>query len=124
MAGPNSILPKNFTAGAAVGKHKIVKASSGKVVQGAAATDLVFAVSLEAAAADGDRLDCEVIGIALVKAGGTVAFGDYVVSDANGDGVAGTAATAKQRAVGIAMDSAVDNDIFPVLICPSQFDLA
>ncbi len=126
MAGPNQLLNKAFTAGGVIAVNKIVKfdAVDDQVVEAAANTDLVMGVSLEPAAASGDRLEVAVLGIAEVKAAGTIARGDYVVSDASGDGVAGTATTAKQQAIGIAMASAVSGDIFPVMIARSQFDLA
>ncbi|KPL10738.1 hypothetical protein AMJ85_05310 [candidate division BRC1 bacterium SM23_51] len=126
MAGPNQVLNKTFKAGAAIDIHKIVMFDSADdtVIHATAVTDLPFGISLGAAAALGDRLDVAVIGIGEVKLGGTVNRGDYVVSGAAGVGMPGTASTAKQRAVGIAMAYGVSGDIIPVLICPSQFDLA
>lgn len=126
MAGPNDLLSKAFTAGAAIAKNTIVKFDSAddQVVIAAANTDLPIGIAMEAAAASGDRIDVQVAGIGEVDMAGVVARGDYVVADSNGEGVAGAAATAKQQAIGIAMQTAADGDIIPVLIARSQFDLA
>ena len=126
MSGPNDILTKTFVAGAAIAKHTILKFDSvdDQVVVAAANTDLPIGISLEAAAAADEQIEVAVAGIAEVKAAGAITRGDYVVSGAAGEGVAGTAATAKQQAIGIAMAGVADNDIFPCLIARSQFDLA
>ncbi len=125
MAGPNETLVKAFKAGAAVAKNTIVMFDADdQVVVATAVTDLPIGIALEAAAASGDRIDVAVAGIAEIKAAGVIARGDYVVAAAGGEGVAGTAATAKQQAIGFAMLGVADNDIFPCLIARSQFDLA
>jgi len=125
MAGPNNLLTKTFIAGAAIAKNTIVMFSADEtVVVATALTDLPIGVSLEAAAAAGDRIEVCVAGIAEIKAAGAITRGDYVVSAAGGEGVAGTGTTAKQQAIGIAMIGVADNDIFPCLIARSQFDLA
>ena len=126
MAGPNETLVKAFKAGAAIAKYTIVKFDSedDKVIVATGVTDLPIGIALEAAAASGDRIDVAVAGIAEVKAAGAITRGDYVVATTGGEGKAGTSATAKQNAIGKAMAGVADNDIFPVLIAPSQFDLA
>lgn len=125
MAGPNDLLTKTFVAGAAIAKHTILKFSADDtVIQATALTDLVIGVALEAAAAAADRIEVAVAGIAEIKAAGAISRGDYVVATTGGEGVAGTASTAKQQAIGIAMLGVADNDIFPCLISRSQFDLA
>jgi len=126
MAGPNVTLTKSFKAGAAIAKYTIVKFDSADdtVVVATGNTDLPIGIALEAAAAAGDRIDVAVQGIAEVKAAGAITRGDYVVATTGGEGVAGTASTAKQQAIGIAMEGVADDDIFPCLIARSQFDLA
>lgn len=126
MAGPNNLLTKTFTAGAAIAKNTIVKFDSAddQVIEATGVTDLPVGIALEAAAASGDRIEVAVAGIAEVKAAGAISRGDYVVSGAAGEGKAGTASTTKQQAIGIAMQGVEDNDIFPCLIARSQFDLA
>lgn len=111
-------LQKTFYAGAAVAANRIVKpgADNTKVVVGAAATDKVIGVSDNLGAASGETLDVILDGIALVKAGGTIAMGDLVASDATGQGVATTTAT--HRWIGVAMEDAVSGDLFGVRIAP------
>jgi len=126
MSGPNDLLVKTFKAGAAIAKNAIVMFDSADdtVIVATAVTDLPIGIALEAAAAAGDRIEVAVAGIGEVKSAGVIARGDYVVAAAGGEGVAGTAATAKQNAIGVAMNGVADNDIFPCLIARSQFDLA
>lgn len=126
MAGPNNLLTKTFEAGAAIAKHTIVMFDSvdDQVVVATSNTDLPIGIALDAAAAAGDRIEVAIAGIAEVKAAGVIARGDYVVATAGGEGVAGTAVTVKQQAIGIAMEGVADNDIFACLIARSQFDLA
>ena len=126
MAGPNEGLVKAFVAGAAIAKNTIVKFDSldDKVIVATSNTDLPIGIALEAAAADGDRIDVALGGIAELKAAGAITRGDYVVATTGGEAKAGTAVTAKQQAIGIAMLGVADNDIFPCLIARSQFDLA
>jgi hypothetical protein len=117
MAGSNQLFTKSFLAGGTIVANQIVKFGSADdtVVAAAAATDLALGVSLNAAAS-GERVEVQLLGIAEVKAGGTIARGDYVVSDANGDAVALAAATTIKVAIGRALRAAVDNDIVDVLL--------
>lgn len=126
MAGPNTLLTKTFNAGAAIAKNTIVKFDSvdDQVIVATGVTDMPIGIALEAAAASGDRIEVAVGGIAEIKSAGAITRGGYVVAAAGGEGKAGTAATAKQNAIGIAMLGVADNDIFPCLIARSQFDLA
>ncbi len=118
MAGPNNVLTKSFTAGAAIAKNTIVKfdSSDDKVIVATGATDLPIGVALEAAAADGDRIDVCLMGIAEVKAAGAITRGDYVVTAAGGEAVALSAAATLKKAAGRAMAGVADNDIFPMLV--------
>ena len=126
MAGPNNLITKTFEAGAAIAKHTIVKFDSADdtVTVATGVTDLPIGISLEAAANAGDRIEVAVAGIAEVKSAGVIARGAAVVATSGGEGKAGTAATAKQNAIGYAMNGVADNDIFPCMISRSQFDLA
>lgn len=122
MANPEFI--KVFTADAAIGKFRIVKAGAAdnSVALGAAATDKVLGVanSLGADAA-GDRVDVVLGGSADVVYGGTVAAGDLLTSDAAGAAVtAAPAAGVNNRVVGLALKAGVAGDIGSVLIFPSQ----
>ncbi len=119
MAGPNDLLTKTFVAGGTIVANTILKFDSADdtVVPAAGATDLAMGVALNAAAS-GERVDVQLAGIAEVKAGGTVARGDFVVSDGSAEAVAMAAAATIKMALGQAMASAVDGDIFPVLVSP------
>lgn len=119
----NSLLQKSFKAGAAIAAYRIVKlgAADNVVVQAAAATDALIGVANEVGAASGERQDVVMLGIAEVEAGGTIARGNYVTSDADGKGVAAAPATGvNNNVIGFALASAVAGDIFPVLLAPGS----
>ncbi len=113
-AGKTEERVKKFTAGATITLGDIVKFGSDDdtVVPAAAATDLLIGVALHDAANTAE-VTVQMGGIADVKAGGTVARGDLITSDAAGLGVV---AAATNRFVGFATKSGVVNDIVPVLI--------
>jgi hypothetical protein len=115
--GPSPLLTKSFTAGGTITANQIVKFDSADdtVVASAGATDLSIGVS-KAAAASGERVEAHLLGLVEVQAGGTITRGDYVVSDANGHAVALSAAATIKTAIGRAMQSAVDDDIFTILL--------
>lgn len=113
----NPLLPKEYLAGAAITKFRFVKfdATDGSVIQAAAATDKLLGVS-EHTAASGARVRANLIGIAEIEAGGTIARGDLLTSDADGKAVAAApGAGLNNRIGGIALVSAVSGDIFPML---------
>jgi hypothetical protein len=111
----NQILKKNYIAGAnGITPNSIVKFSgSGQVVLAAATGDLQIGVTDSFCnPSAGDRLDVMHLGIADVKLGGTVARGQLVTSDLNGNGVL----LVSGISVGIALESGVAGDIIPVLL--------
>ena len=114
----NEGLTKTFLAGAAVAANRIVKfgADALNVIQGAAATDKLIGVSDNLGAASGETIDVILDGIALVKCGGTVAFGDLVTSDATGQALATT--TAGNRWIGVAMEGGVSGDVIGIRLVP------
>jgi hypothetical protein len=114
----NPVYTKGFNAGGAIAAHTIVKFSSddNTVVAAAAAADLSIGVSTFVAAASGERCDVIMSGAADVLFGGTVTRGALVTADSSGRAVA---AATGNRAIGIALASAVSGDIAPVLIAPS-----
>lgn len=119
--GPNTILAKTFTAGAAIAINTIVKfTTDDKVINSTAVADLSIGVALEAAAADGDRIDVAVMGIANVKAAGVIAAGESVVPTTAGEGIILTPAATVGTPIGRAMGTVADNDIFPMLITPYE----
>ena len=125
MAGPNNLLTKTFIAGAAIAKYTIVMfdSSDDTVIVATGNTDLPIGITQDAAES-GARIEVALAGIAEVKAAGAITRGDYVVATAGGEGVAGTGSTAKQQAIGIAMEGVADDDVFSCMIARSQFDLA
>lgn len=119
----NNGLTKSYVAEAAVNPFRIVKfgATDGAVLQGAAVGDKLIGISTEIDAAIGERLDVVHEGIADLKLGGTVARGDFLTTDATGQGVtAAPAAGANAQIIGKAMASGVIGDIIPALVAPSM----
>lgn len=121
----NRGLTKSYLSGAAINPYRIVKmgADDDHVIQGAAVGDVLIGVidqPLAASAAE-DRVDVTHAGIADVEAGGAVTRGDYVTTDATGQGVAAApGAGVNNGVVGIALRSAAAGDIFPVLLSPGR----
>jgi len=118
MASRNEGLQKTYYAGAAIAASRIVKggADETKVVVGAAATDKLIGIGDSLGSASGETLDVIIDGIALVKAGGTIAVGDIITSDGTGQALATT--TAGNRYIGIAIDPGVSGDLIGVRIAP------
>lgn len=118
----NPTQTKNYVAGAAIAKYRLVKfgATDGAVLQGAAATDLLVGVAESLDAASGARVDVIRAGIAEVEYGGTIVRGNKLVSDANGKAVAAApAGGANVHVVGVAEVSGASGDIGSVFISPS-----
>lgn len=116
-------LVRNYTAGADVAANLIVKmgADDTHVVAAAAATDGAVGISTNINVANGQPCDVIHGGIADVKAGGAIARGDLVTADAAGKAVtAAPGAGVNNRIIGVALASAVANDIIPVLVFPSS----
>ena len=93
-----------------------------KVVLAAAATDLIIGVAYvpggdtnNNTAAVGDYVDV-IMGFCstYAKAGGTIAAGDRVTSDAAGKLI--TTTTALNKVVGIALAAAASNDLVPIML--------
>lgn len=111
----DAVLTKNYAAGGAIAARRLVKVGSadGAVLQAAAATDLIVGISPELGADSGARCDVYHLGIAELELGGEVARGGQVTADADGKGVAVSAAG--QRVGAIALQSGVSGDIIRVL---------
>ncbi|PHY20809.1 capsid cement protein [Caulobacter sp. BP25] len=113
-------LTKNYTAGAAVARRRIVKfdAVDGQVLQGAAATDAIFGVSdMSADCVAGDRVDVRLTGVAEIDVGGAITRGAPVTSDANGKAVAAApAAGSNVRIIGFANATYANGDIGDFLL--------
>ncbi len=110
----NPTLNKNYTAEAAVKKHRIVQFGSadGQVIYADSATAKSIGVSMELDADAGDRVDVTRTGMPEVEYGGTIAAGDLLTSDAEGRAVvAAPGAGANARVIGIAEHAGVLGDI-------------
>ena len=119
MGQTTGYLTKGYTATTAIGARRLVKfgAADGAVVLAAAATDLIIGVSTDIAADAAERCDVLMVGnIGEVVAGGTVARGDLLTSNASGAAI--TTVTAGNRYVGIAEVSGVAGDIISFIVAP------
>lgn len=118
-------LTRAFVAGAPVAQYRIVKpgAADGRVVQASATTDALIGVAIQpGGAASGAVCEVQMAGIADVVAGGAVAYGALVSTDADGKAVEASATAGSNiRVLGIALKSAAANDIFPILIAPGSY---
>jgi hypothetical protein len=118
-------LIRNFTAGAGgVAQYRIVKlgAGDGEVVAATAVGDTLLGVSVQpGAAAQGQRVDVVLAGVVEVSAGGAIARGDYLTTDASGRAVAAApSAGVNNGIVGIALASAVSGDVIPCLLAQGR----
>lgn len=115
---------KSRTAGAAIAPYRVLKhgAADLTVVQAAAATDALYAVSQQLGAdAAGDRIDVCLGGLPEVEYGGVVTRGDPMTSDANGKAVkAEPAAGSNVRIIGFAEVSGVAGDIVAFQFAPGS----
>lgn len=117
MASIHIPLIYTFEAGAAIAKGKAVKLSGDKktVVQASATTDQVIGVAQNVAANVGDLVEVAFPGggaKGLAKA--SIALGDEL--GVNADGSVQKVASANDRIIGYAMDSAVAGDLLPMLV--------
>lgn len=113
----NPGLTKAYSAEAEVLPNKFVKfgTAEGTYVLAAAASDALIGVSApDRTIAIGETGDVIHSGIAIVTAGGTITRGALVTSDAAGVAVASS--SYGNRIGGVALTSAVDGDLFPVLL--------
>lgn len=115
------ILIRNYVAGAGgVRQYRIVRvgAADGEVVEATAVTDALLGVSIQpGTAAQGERCDVVLGGVAEVAAGGTITRGAWVTANASGQAVAAApGAGTNNNVVGIALVSAAAGDVIPVLL--------
>jgi hypothetical protein len=91
-----------------------------QVLPAAAATDKLIGVS-EHDAATGTGARMQVGGRAKLKAGGTIAAGDLLTSNASGQAITAAPATGvNNRIIGYALEAAVSGDFFSGMIFPSE----
>lgn len=112
--------PYPATAGAAVGIGKVVKWSSGEVIQATAGTDVMFGIALDAATAQGDRIGVQIargsVARAVVNGSGTaIAVWDPLTATTAGVLIKTT--TSGNRVIARALAaSTASGDIIPVVI--------
>lgn len=119
----NNGLTKSYVAEATIAPFRIIKVGANDygAVQAQAVADKLLGISTEVDAQTGERFDVVHEGIADLKLGGTVARGDFLTTDASGQGVtAAPAAGTNNQIVGKAIISGVAGDIIPVLVAPSM----
>ena len=115
---------KNYVASGACTHRRLAKATAtdGVVALASAATDMIIGVfDYPNGAADGERVDVVLFGIAEVDFGGTVAAGDNITSDASGKAVAAVpAAGVNNKTAGRTLYGQVAGDRGDVLINPGD----
>ncbi len=113
----NDILTKTYLAGAAIDANRLVKLSADNtVIEAVDAATQIAGVSLTAAAS-GARIDVQVMGIALVKCGATIARSLPVTAEADGK-AAVAALTADVYCAGYLTETAADGDLRPLVLSP------
>jgi len=122
----DEVLVKNRVADGTIYQNRFVKEGTtgdGYALQAAASSDLIIGVSALPTntttpnyALVGVRLDIQHVGIADLLIGGAVTRGQLLTSDADGKGVAVSAAG--QRVGAMALQSGVTGDIIKVLVQP------
>lgn len=113
---------KSFAASAAITAKRLVKFTdtAGEVAPATSATHKIAGAADLGATAAGQLVDVAMVGDAEVTAGGNIAAGDKLTSDANGKAVVATLAAGVTRHVfGVALAPGVDGDIIPYLVAHS-----
>jgi hypothetical protein len=116
IVSPDDLRDIKNTSGATLRKGTFVKVKTSPTVEDEAApcsagTDPIYGVVYGRDIPDGDYGTAQIGGKAAVFAGGSVAVGANVTSDASGDGVT---AVAGNVIAGIAMTTGVDGAFFEV----------
>lgn len=120
--GAANAVHKSFVATAAISAKHLVKftANAGEVAPATAATDKLAGVADLGATVSGEMVDVAIGGMDEVVAGGNIAAGDKLTSDANGKAVVATfAAGVTTHVVGVALAPGVDGDLISYLVAPS-----
>lgn len=113
------LLTINRHASGAIEPYRILAATAtdGVLAQSTGPSSDHIAVSSNLSAADGERLDVEIAGIAPVQYGAVVAPGDPLTSDGDGKAVPATDA---DRVIGIAIEEGELDEIGSVLLLPGS----
>ena len=112
----NDGLTKSFYAEGTLEGRKLVTFGAGKltVKQATAASDALIGVTTQIGSETNGRVDVIFAGITEANAGGTIAKGDVLTSDASANVV--KASQAADRVIGIALEDAVAGDYVSILI--------
>lgn len=116
-------LVKNYTANGTVEKRRIVKfgAAEGEAAQANGNNAFLGVSGIRGAATAGDRIDVYMDEIRDIEFGGTVAFGDWLTSDADGKAITAVfSGTIQRNVIGRAMTAGVDGSIGQVHVQPQQ----
>lgn len=122
MGLKNQVLSIQQVAEATITEGQILKNGTAglQVLPAAAVGDKSIGIA-EHGAASGEGIRMQLLGRANIKAGGTIAKGDLLTSNASGFAVTAAPATgANNRIIGYALESAVANDEFSGMIAPSE----
>tara|TARA_R110002012_G_scaffold211148_1_gene381948 strand:+ start:312 stop:716 length:405 start_codon:yes stop_codon:yes gene_type:complete len=121
----------NIVAGETIAPYRFVECSTAADNTGLMAGDNARCIGVSSGdtkqfdsanhAESGDQVSLQMGAVVLVEAGGTIARGKQVTSDANGKATAATeTGTTVQEIAGICLESAASGTIFRVLWQPSQ----
>ena len=123
---PSGYAPGTFNMGyvanATVNAYRIVKfdGTTGRVIQGAAATDTTIGINQSPQLAlVNQEVMVQHLGLGKVELGGTVAAGDLLSSDSVGRAVTSLAAPT-DRVIGVALGAGGTGTVISVLIVPSK----
>ena len=122
------LLIRSYPCSADVPANTIVKfsdsANSTKIAPGAAATDALWGISDRMGCDNGGMADIVIGGLGELKLGGTVAAGDPITSDANGNGIKCVAAAGiTKRVICFAEEPGVLGDVIKVKVAVSLLQL-
>jgi hypothetical protein len=109
---------KKNTSGGALAKGTIVKlkAADDEIEAASGVTDELYGVTRHQAD-DGEWVEILVYGVAIVVAGGTIARGNRLTTDASGNAVAAAPATGVNNSIlGLANRAAASTELFEVVL--------
>jgi len=113
MTALAKFLPLSATGAMAANTIVRFTANRGEVTPATAATDKIAGVLALGASAAGDMVDVAYEGVHEVVAGGTIAAGDPLTTNASGQAIVATFAAGQMRhVIGFALVPAVAGDVF------------
>ncbi len=123
MIGQTTVLEKSAKCAAAVTPFTIAKpgADDDHFIVSTAVGDALTGIFQHATTLAEEEVRVMVVGVSRIKLGGTVVRGDWLTSDATGQGVAAApAAGTNNNVIGRALASGVSGDIIPVLLAQNR----